>query len=717
MKDTGAFDAGGIGQTTVTHLGPGGPFVVVPGGGSLLTAEDARGGGDLRLEGPEGFAVFVRDIFQSTEPMLLPTMQGAVSVSAPTAGLVQVAQAALSDPAILQLAQAATPDPTTVQLAQAATPDPATAIGEVTQITGAVQVTRASGVTEPLADGDLVFQNDILLTGSASTVGIQFIDDTIFALGENAQLTIDQLVFNPGGGGNVLSLSLLQGAFAFVTGRIPPADGPGMTVNTPVAAVGVRGTTGAGIFTAAIQELVVTLLEGLDGILGTIDVANDVSLQTLANALDTLIVNAVDQLLPPPTAATAEQLAAYSLVLNALNLAYLEFLQQEVEPEAGPEAPDGGGAGSGGVGQFDFAGDQDLGNDFGDGSDGGFAFGTIDPDVLADRDPNLVLLIEQIVQILAPADGFPLLIDLDGDNSSADVLDGGSGGTTGFEVVFASIGDAVPIIDGDPEASSDATVTGATITLTNPLDNGDEELLIDDLELPLGIDSTVNEDGTQIVLDGEASVQDYLDALALISYKNESEEPDETDRTITIQLQTPDGPSNTVTATIGFDLFGDTLDGLDGGDFGGPLAFAAAPDDATQLGDDDDDTLIGGSGDDTLIGAGGDDTLTGDPQDGPDVETGSDTFVFSLTDDTGVDVITDFEPEQDVLRITDVIDVGAPGLDIGDLAAAGVTVGDDGTDVTVDLGAGDSVVIQGIGTGGIDSLADLDAAVNLEITA
>ena len=260
-------------------------------------------------------------------------------------------------------------------------------------------------------------------------------------------------------------------------------------------------------------------------------------------------------------------------------------------------------------------------------------------------------------------------------------------------------------------------MTGATITLTNPLDNGDEELLIDDLELPLGIDSTVNEDGTQIVLDGEAPVQDYLDALALISYKNESEEPDETDRTITIQLQTPDGPSNTVTTTIGFDLFGDTLDGQDGGDFGGPLAFAAAPDDATQLGDDDDDTLIGDSGDDTLIGAGGDDTLTGDPQDGPDVETGSDTFVFSLTDDTGTDVIIDFEPEQDVLRITDVIDVGAPGLDIGDLAAAGVTVSDDGTDVTVDLGAGDSVVIQGIGTGGIDSLADLDATVNLEIIA
>lgn len=526
---------------------PGDSDIVVPGGAFLLTADYARNGDDLVLEGLGSPPVIIRDYFELADPPALSTGQGA-TISADLA-------AKLAGPlAPAQFAQAATSDPTAVQVAQAGAPDPAEAVGQVTQVTGTVRATRANGIEQELAEGDPIFQNDVLQTGPSASLAIQFVDDTLFSLGADARLVVDQVVFNPGGGGNELSLSLVQGAFSFLSGQIAPADGPGMAITSPVATIGIRGTTGAGEFLATIQQFIVSLLEGLDGELGAIDVFNNVSLQTLADALDTLVITGADQVLPPPSAASAEQLAVYSLALVSLGQAYIQYLQ--LEPEAGEEEPasDSGGVGSSGVGFLNFFNTGGFGNLFRTGSDGELEIFNVNIDVDSQLDPNLLLLLE-VLELLPDLADFPVIIDLDGDNNSDPTLPGGTGDSTGFEVVFTEGSAPVPIADEDALAAGDVTVTSAAISLTNPLDGDAEQITIDEAALAaLGSGITVDgaaSDDTTIVLIGEATAAEYLAAIQLVRYENTAETPDKTERVIEITVNTDEGVSNTAIATIG----------------------------------------------------------------------------------------------------------------------------------------------------------------------
>ena len=56
------------------------------------------------------------------------------------------------------------------------------------------------------------------------------------------------------------------------------------------------------------------------------------------------------------------------------------------------------------------------------------------------------------------------------------------------------------------------------------------------------------------------------------------------------------------------------------------------------------DTLIGGAGDDSLVGGSGNDFLTGG--------SGRDTFVLDSSGSSGIDRITEFSVEDDLLKIT-----------------------------------------------------------------
>src|SRR3546814_2887871 len=53
-------------------------------------------------------------------------------------------------------------------------------------------------------------------------------------------MVLDSLVYNPGASDNSLLVNLVHGPFVFVSGEIAPMGG--MTVETPVASIGIRGT-------------------------------------------------------------------------------------------------------------------------------------------------------------------------------------------------------------------------------------------------------------------------------------------------------------------------------------------------------------------------------------------------------------------------------------------------------------------------------------------
>ncbi|MCP4617981.1 MAG: hypothetical protein GY844_16300 [Bradyrhizobium sp.] len=128
-----------------------------------------------------------------------------------------------------------------VQVAQAADGSAGAAkiIGHVTKLTGSATVIR-NGVSIVLNNGDNVHQGDVVTCGSNSSLGITFIDGSVFGLGSNARMVLNEMVYDPNGSNNSALVSLVQGTISFVAGAT--AKHGDMKVDTPVATMGIRGT-------------------------------------------------------------------------------------------------------------------------------------------------------------------------------------------------------------------------------------------------------------------------------------------------------------------------------------------------------------------------------------------------------------------------------------------------------------------------------------------
>ncbi|RXG97584.1 hypothetical protein XH94_01095 [Bradyrhizobium zhanjiangense] len=123
-------------------------------------------------------------------------------------------------------------------------------IGKVVAATGSVTIEHAGAVIvqanvsgEPgrANTGDPVYLGDVVRTGADGRVGINFTDGTSFNLSSNARMVLDHYVYEPDGKSNATLFNLARGTFTFVAGSV--AKTGDMKVETPVATLGIRGTT------------------------------------------------------------------------------------------------------------------------------------------------------------------------------------------------------------------------------------------------------------------------------------------------------------------------------------------------------------------------------------------------------------------------------------------------------------------------------------------
>jgi hypothetical protein len=123
-------------------------------------------------------------------------------------------------------------------------------IGKVVTATGAVTIEHVTAVVVQAAlsnqpgqakVGDPVYLGDVLSTGGDGKVGITFTDGTAFDLSSNARMAMTEFIYDPNSKSNSSLLSLTKGTFTFVAGKI--AKSGDMKVDTPVATMGIRGTT------------------------------------------------------------------------------------------------------------------------------------------------------------------------------------------------------------------------------------------------------------------------------------------------------------------------------------------------------------------------------------------------------------------------------------------------------------------------------------------
>ncbi|MBL6942213.1 MAG: VCBS repeat-containing protein, partial [Rhodospirillales bacterium] len=284
-----------------------GGMLTIPGDAWLLKADFSPQGPDLLLSGPDGTQVLIRDFFNLENPPDLLTDTGAMI----TADLA----INLAGPLAPGQSASALDD----QLAQAAE-----SIGRVEATDGLVEAIRVDGTKVTLSKGDDIFQGDTLITAKGAAIGITFIDDTTFSLGEEGRMVIDEMVYDGDTQEGQFSANLIQGVFSFVSGEIAKTSPEGMTVTTPVATIGIRGTKVAGRAAQEGAENTISLLPETDAqgvqIVGELSVTNQGGTVTLNSVGATVQMSSAFQPPPPPVTFSQQQLQQnYGAALTTLS--------------------------------------------------------------------------------------------------------------------------------------------------------------------------------------------------------------------------------------------------------------------------------------------------------------------------------------------------------------------------------------------------------------
>lgn len=115
--------------------------------------------------------------------------------------------------------------------------------GEITSTMGEAQIVTAAASSHAAAQGMPLHVGDILQTGAGGHIHIRMIDDALVSLRPNSKLKISSYTYQPGVTATTqIRLDLLHGTVRSVTGKGGELAKDRFRMNTPVAAIGVRGT-------------------------------------------------------------------------------------------------------------------------------------------------------------------------------------------------------------------------------------------------------------------------------------------------------------------------------------------------------------------------------------------------------------------------------------------------------------------------------------------
>jgi hypothetical protein len=114
-------------------------------------------------------------------------------------------------------------------------------IGQVKTMTGAATVDH-DGHQIPATVGMNLFESDTVSTAAGGRLGMTFMDNSMMSLGPNSTLSLDKFKFDTTTYDGAFDTNLKQGTLAAVSGRIAKQTPEAMTVRTPSAILGVRGT-------------------------------------------------------------------------------------------------------------------------------------------------------------------------------------------------------------------------------------------------------------------------------------------------------------------------------------------------------------------------------------------------------------------------------------------------------------------------------------------
>ncbi len=111
----------------------------------------------------------------------------------------------------------------------------------VKNVSGNVKVMRDKSEIV-VVPGTQLMRMDTVISGPHSTAGIVFKDGTLLTVGASSEIEISRYLFQPSKAKYDFSLYLKKGKAIYSSGKLGKLSPQSVKLNTPRAAVGVRGT-------------------------------------------------------------------------------------------------------------------------------------------------------------------------------------------------------------------------------------------------------------------------------------------------------------------------------------------------------------------------------------------------------------------------------------------------------------------------------------------
>src|SRR5271166_5586345 len=112
-------------------------------------------------------------------------------------------------------------------------------IGGAETVINSVQGNLPTGNQVPVVQGDSVFLNEAVRSGTDSKAKLVFNDNTNVTVGPGSTIKLDDFVYSGPQAPGTIALNMTKGTLRFITGD---ANKRAYTIWTPTAAIGVRGT-------------------------------------------------------------------------------------------------------------------------------------------------------------------------------------------------------------------------------------------------------------------------------------------------------------------------------------------------------------------------------------------------------------------------------------------------------------------------------------------
>lgn len=220
---------------------------------------------------------------------------------------------------------------------------------------GDVKAVNGQNQTRSIKRSDSVFIQDTIEVGSASKAQFKFTDGGLINLIASTQYRIDSYVFQKPNQVSEYASTLITGGFRAISGTIGKENPTKTTVTTPVATIGLRGTTYEALYENEI------LFAGCED--GTVSVSNSFGELLIGPTSPSRYAVVKKGQKPQPLtekpaelnisfdveeAASQEPTPSYEMPSQEEIVQYRENMQfQESEPLAMPICPPGEGEGSG----------------------------------------------------------------------------------------------------------------------------------------------------------------------------------------------------------------------------------------------------------------------------------------------------------------------------------------------------------------------------------